>query len=140
MISVIIKFFDKLEDHIRIRLSHWPILYAMVGAVGIILVWKGIWEATGAYPFLFGLPSAILGFVLLLMTGLLVQFFIGDAIILSGITHGKKLAEKTETEVEEEEVSIHHIVIRLKAIEDKLDDFMCKVDKVPTTKKNEAKI
>lgn len=111
----------------------------MVGAVGIILVWKGIWEATEAYPFLFGLPSAILGLVLLLMTGLLVQFFIGDAIILSGMTHEKKLVEKTEEEVEEEEVSIHHIVVRLKAIEDKMDEFMCKSDSEPTKKKTVSK-
>jgi len=128
MIQDIVKFFDKLEDKVRIRLSHWPIVYAMVGAIGIILLWKGIWEAAGVFPVLFGLPSAILGAVILLMTGLLVSFFIGDTIILSGINHEKKLAEKTEVEVREEEVSIHHIVVRLQAIEKKLDNFACAPD------------
>lgn len=126
MIQDIVKFFDKLEDKVRIRLSHWPILYAMIGAIGIILLWKGIWEVAGGFPFLFGLPSAVLGTVILLMTGLLVSFFIGDTIILSGMKREKKLVEKTEEEVESEEVSIHHIVIRLQAIEKKLDSMECK--------------
>lgn len=125
----IIHFFDKLEDRIRIKLSHWPIVYALIGAIGIILVWKGIWEAAAVYPFLFGLPSAILGTIILLMSGLLVSFFIGDTIILSGMKREKKLVEKTEEEVESEELSIKHIVVRLKAIEDKLDTLACKTEK-----------
>lgn len=126
MIRAIVKFFDKLEDKVRARLSRWPIAYALVGAVGIILMWKGVWEMAGNYPILFGFPSVLLGTAILLMTGLLVSFFIGDTIILSGIKREKKLAEKTELEVQSEEVSIHHIVIRLQAIEKKLDDLACK--------------
>lgn len=126
MIEDIVKFFDKLEDKVRARLSRWPIAYALVGAIGIILMWKGIWEAAGGFPFLFGLPSAILGTIILLMTGLLVSFFIGDTIILSGLNREKKLAEKTEIEVQSEELSIKHIVVRLQAIEKKLDDLACK--------------
>lgn len=140
----IINFFDKLEDRVRIKLSHWPILYAMIGAVGIVLVWKGIWEAVAVYPILFGLPSAALGIIILLMTGLMVSFFIGDTIILSGMKREKKLVEKTEEEVEIEELSIHHIVVRLQAIEKKLDDLACKVEspsvpKTPTKKTLAAK-
>lgn len=129
------KFFDKLEDKIRIRLSHWPILYALIGAIGIILMWKGIWEAAAGFPFLFGLPSVILGTVILLMTGLLVSFFIGDTIILSGMKREKKLVEKTEEEVGSEEVSIKNIVVRLQAIEKKLDDLACSPDHNSTKKK-----
>ena len=135
MITEIIKFFDKLEDRIRIRLSHWPILYAFIGAVGIILLWKGIWEWAELYPILFGVGSVVLGTVILLLTGLMVQFFIGDAIILSGMNREKKLVEKTEKEVGEEEVSIHHIVVRLQAIENKLDELVSKPKKVPAKRK-----
>ena len=37
-----------------------------------------------------------------LLTGLFVSFFIGDRIILSGLTHEKKMEEKTESEVRAE--------------------------------------
>ncbi len=134
MIDEIINFFDKLEDKVRIRLSRWPIIYAFIGAVGIVLVWKGVWEVAQLFPSLFGLPSVALGTGILLITGLMVQFFIGDAIILSGMNREKKLVEKTEEEIEEEEVSIHHIVLRLKAIEGKLDELACKAEKTPRKK------
>lgn len=95
----IIRFFDKLEDYVRIRLSHYPILYSLIGAIGIILVWKGVWEMAEAVPNLFGFPSFALGVVILLATGLLVSFFIGDNIIISGFKREKKLVERTEKEM-----------------------------------------
>ena len=134
MIDEIVSFFDKLEDRVRIRLSHWPIIYAFIGAVGIVLVWKGVWEVAQLFPALFGLASVALGTGILLLTGLMVQFFIGDAIILSGMNREKKLAEKTEEEVGEEDVSIRHIASRLKAIENKLDALSTKAEKTPRKK------
>lgn len=83
----------------RIYLSHRPILYAFVGGVGIVLFWKGVWEAAEHFPLLYGWPSAALGLLLILPTGLFVSFFIGDNIILSGYKHQKKLVEKTELEI-----------------------------------------
>lgn len=94
-----VKFFDKLEDFVRINLSHYPILYSLVGAIGIVLVWKGVWEMAEKVPGLFGFPSFALGAIILLVTGLLVSFFIGDNIILSGFRREKKLVEKTEKEI-----------------------------------------
>lgn len=99
MIKKIVTFFDKLEDKIRIRLSHYPILYAMVGAVGIILVWKGVWETAERFPILYGPVSVFLGTAILLLTGLMVSFFIGDTIIISGFKKDKKLVEKTGKEM-----------------------------------------
>jgi hypothetical protein len=46
---------------------------------------------------------------ILLATGLFVSYFIGDAILLSGVKSQKKLADKTEKEVKEEEVSLNEI-------------------------------
>lgn len=122
MVKRIVHFFDKLEDKVRITLSHRPILYAIVGGVGIILFWKGVWEIAEAFPFLYGMGSVILGVSILLMTGLLVSFFIGDSIILSGYNREKKLAEKTEMEVREERNTDECIIEHLEAIERKLDD------------------
>ena len=123
MVKMILGFFDRLEDRIRIRLSHWPILYAFIGAVGIILVWKGVWETAELFPSLYGPPSAVLGAGILLLTGLLVSFFIGDSIIISGFKGEKKLVEKTEKEVSEEQVEMTEVITRLDHIEEELDSL-----------------
>lgn len=99
MLKRIVNFFDKFEDRTRSRLSRKPIVYALVGAVGIILLWKGVWETAELVPALHGPGSILLGAVILLASGLLVSFFIGDNIILSGYKREKKLAERTEHEV-----------------------------------------
>ncbi len=99
MVKHLVRYLDKLEDRVRRWLSHRPILYSLVAAVGIILLWKGIWETAELFPALFGPGSILLGTALLLLTGLLVSFFIGDNIILSGYKGEKKLAERTESEV-----------------------------------------
>lgn len=99
MFKEIVTFFDKLEDKVRARLSRVPIAYAIVGAVGIVLVWKGVWDLADAVPVLWGWGSVALGLVILLMSGLLVSFFIGDSVILSGLRRDKKLAEKSDKEI-----------------------------------------
>lgn len=117
----IIRFFDKVEDDVRGKLSRWPIVYALIGAIGIILLWKGVWETAEYYPVLFGPVSFLVGLILLLLTGLLVSFFIGDSIILSGLTHQKKLVEKTENELRSETINLQMLLERLDSIEKKLE-------------------
>ncbi len=121
MIKKTIRFFDKLEDKIRVALSHRPIFYALIGGVGIVLFWKGVWETAELFPILHGVGSIVLGVVILLMTGLLVSFFIGDSIILSGFNREKKLAEKTEMEVRSEKSTEERILEELKAIEKEIE-------------------
>ena len=94
MFKRIVTYFDKLEDKVRARLSRWPILYSFIGAVGIILMWKGIWEVAECYAILDGFGSLILGTLILLVSGLLVSFYIGDSVILSGLKRDKKFTEK----------------------------------------------
>lgn len=121
MIKEAVRFFDKLEDKIRISLSHRPILYAFIGGIGIVLFWKGVWETASLFPFLHGIGSVILGVVILLLTGLLVSFFIGDSIILSGFKREKKLVEKTEMEVRAEQKMEERILEHLETLEKKLE-------------------
>lgn len=121
MIKKVMYFFDKLEDRVRISLSHHPIPYAIVGGVGVVLFWKGVWETAEFFPILDGPGSITLGVVILLITGLMVSVFIGDSIIISGFNHEKKLAEKTEMEVREEINTEELILERLDTIEEKLD-------------------
>lgn len=114
-------FFDKLEDNVRGRLSHHPLIYSFIGGVGVVLFWKGVWETAEHYPALFGVPSLLIGALIMLPTGLFVSFFIGDNIILSGLKHEKKLAEKTEAELRAETIDLKILIAKLDAIEKKLD-------------------
>lgn len=128
MINRLICFFDKLEDRIRISLSHYPIPYAFIGGVGVILFWRGIWETADLFPW-FSAPLSILtGLIILLLTGLLVSFFIGDSIILSGFKREKKLAEKTESEVRSEKDAMQYVVTELKTIDADLKKLQEKMD------------
>jgi hypothetical protein len=124
-------FFDKLEDKVRARLSRHPILYTFIGGFGIVLFWRGVWHTGdmleaqgGALGYIFSGPgSIILSVVVLLMTGLFVSFFVGDVIILSGLKHEKKMAEKNEVELAKEEVSISHIEQDMLRLESKIKEL-----------------
>jgi hypothetical protein len=130
MLNHITTFFDKLEDRIRIALSHYPITYSIIGGIGIVLFWKGVWETAGIFPVLFGPLSALVGIIVLLLTGLMVSFFVGDSIILSGFNREKKLVEKTETEVRADRDINQRILEKLGAVEEELKDLGEKVDRV----------
>ncbi len=125
------KFFDKLEDHARGKLSRIPIVYGVIGGVALVMFWRGVWHTAdmfeksgGVWSTLFGAPvSMAISTVVLLMTGLFVSFFIGDRIILSGLTHEKKLEEKTESEVRAEGALLLDMYKKLEHIEKELKDI-----------------
>ena len=125
------KFFDKLEDKIRGALSHHPIIYAFIGSVGIVLLWRGIWMIADDFE-LSGVASTILGVLLLMAIGLFVSFFIGDQILLSGIKEEKRIDEKTEDEIRGEAVSLRQIKNDIEEIKNHLRklDKKGKTDKV----------
>jgi len=101
MTNKIINFFDKLEDKVRSKLSHYPIIYALIGGVGIVLFWRGVWYIADDMS-LGSWASIIISIILLLMTGLFVSFFIGHYIIFSGLKQEKKIEEKEEDEIRTE--------------------------------------
>ncbi len=128
MVKAIVGFFDRLEDHVRGLLSHKPIVYAIIGGVSHVLFWRGVWHIADDYG-MGSWTSLIVGIVVLMLTGLIVSAFIGDQIIISGIRNEKKLAEKTEEEVEEEssrllvaQHELREISKRLSVIEKKLGE------------------
>ena len=98
----------------RAALSRHPIVYTLIGAIGIVLFWRGVWMVADAIPFLTGPVSLILSIGILLITGLFVSFFIGGEIIISGLKREKKVFEKAEEEIKTEDE-------RLKGIEAKID-------------------
>jgi mannitol-specific phosphotransferase system IIBC component len=127
----IILFFDHLEDHVRGYFSRAPIGYAILGGVLVVLFWRGVWQTGdileskgGILGFLFYEPVTIIWTILLmLLIGLFVSFFIGDAILISGLKQEKKLTEKTEKEVEQEEAQINRIESKISEIETEISEI-----------------
>ncbi len=127
----LVKFFDKLEDKTRAGLSRSPIAYAIIGGIFVVLFWRAVWETAdmladfGGWLSILFSPgvSLVVSTLGLLMTGLLVSFFISNRIILTGLKHEKKLAEKTEKEVEEEEARIKELHAHVAHIEARLEEL-----------------
>lgn len=127
----IIKFFDKLEDRTRGQLSRVPIFYAVVGGITVVIFWRGVWEIAdylytlgGFWTWLFDpFVSVAFSIVVLLVTGLFVSFFIGDRIIMSGLKHEKKVEEKTEVEVREEEAMLASVHKKLDALSKEISEI-----------------
>lgn len=120
----ILKFFDKLEDKTRAKLSRVPVLYALVGGVGVILFWRGIWHLADEVS-LSAEVSVILGGTILLISGAFVSTFIGSRLIISGLSGEKKLAELTKEEIETEEA-------RMKKLQKSIDEVENKIEKIET--------
>jgi uncharacterized membrane protein len=119
-IKKIVHYFDKLEDRVRAKLSHYPILYAFIGGVGIVLFWRGIWHTADDINLSSGL-SLVLGLFILLMTGVFVYEFIGNRLIISGLIGEKKLSEKETEEIETEETQLRNLQNTLNKLEKKLE-------------------
>jgi low affinity Fe/Cu permease len=120
MTKKILKFFDRLEDKTRSRLSRNPLLYALLGGIGIILFWRGVWHAADELN-LSSISSIIIGVTILLLSGVFVSTFIGNNIIISGIRGDKKLDEKTADEIQAEETEIENLKNSISRLEKKID-------------------
>ena len=120
MIKDVIQFFDKLEKKIRGKLSHYPVVYALIGGIGVILFWRGVWHTADDMS-VSSITSAIIGFIILVVTGVFVSAFIGNRLIISGLVGEKKLSEKEEGELETEETQLKNLQNTLSRLEKKLD-------------------
>lgn len=131
MFKAIFDFFDKFEDKVRGRLSRSPILYTIIGGIAIVLFWRGVWhtadllQARGGFlGFLFYEPiNLLVVVVILLATGLFVSYFIGDTVLISGLRKEKKLHEKTEKDIREEEATLNDIKHEVKELKSEIRDI-----------------
>ncbi|KKP91291.1 MAG: hypothetical protein US04_C0001G0265 [Candidatus Nomurabacteria bacterium GW2011_GWD2_36_14] len=111
-----------IKTMIRHRLSHWPVLYAFIGSIGVVLIWRGVWMIADSMQ-MSGFVSLFLGVFISMSAGLFVSFFVGDSIIISGIKREKRIDEKTESEIKKEEVSLGEIKRDLKEIKEDIEEI-----------------
>ena len=116
------RYLDKLEDRVRSFLSKTPIIYALIGGIGIVLFWRGVWGLSEDLG-LSNLGAIIISLVILLSTGLFVSFFIGDRFIIASLKGEKKIIEKTKDEIIAEESEIRQISRKLDILEQKIDEL-----------------
>lgn len=108
ILNSIHKVFDEIEDKARIKLVHHPIVYAFIGSVGIVSIWRGIWHISDDWG-VSSWGSLIFGILITVLTGLFVSFFIGENIIISGLNREKRIDEKTEEEIHKERMALDEI-------------------------------
>ena len=140
MFNPILRFFDRLEDRVRIALSHRSFLYAFIGGVSHVIFWRGVWHTSdmimhgipwmhdyngnpvsGFWGVVFYEPITIIwSSVIMIMSGLFVATFIGERIILSGLKKEKKVTDRTEDEVRKEEGQISSVNAKLDYVVEEL--------------------
>ena len=117
----ITKIYNHFEINLRHRLSHRPILYAFIGSIGVVLIWRGVWMIADDFN-MSGWVSLFLGVVISIVVGLFVSFFVGDKIIIAGIKNEKRIDEKTEDEIKKEEITLGEIKRDLRDIRDDINE------------------
>lgn len=108
-------------------MSHYPILYAFLGGVGIILFWRGVWHTADDIN-MGSILSLIIGFFILILIGVFVAEFIGNKLIMTGLIGEKKLEEKEEGEIETEETQLKNLQNTLNRLEKKLEHIDEEID------------
>lgn len=122
-------FFDTFEDRTRSWLSRRPKLYAFIAGAAIVILWRAIWhmadilESNGGFIGFLFTPQVTLvtSTIVLLGSGLFVSFFVGDAIIMSGLRKEKKFVDNAQGEMEKEEKELHHMEQVLEKIETEVE-------------------
>lgn len=126
------------ENKIREFLSHYPIIYAFIGATGVVLVWRGIW-LTADDMNISSSASLLAGIIILLVSGLLVYEFIGNRLIISGLVGEEKIIKKEEREIEKEEKEIQTEEAQLKNLQNTLSRLEKKLDHIDDEIENNHK-
>ncbi|MCX6717661.1 MAG: hypothetical protein NTU76_03240 [Candidatus Taylorbacteria bacterium] len=129
--KAITRFFDRLEDKVRARLSHRSIIYGFVGGIATVVFWRGVWHSSdilmdkgGILGWIFYEPNTIIwSSIILLMTGLFVATFIGERIIISGLKQEKKATDKTEEEVKKEDSRIEILSIKIEQLSKNIEEI-----------------
>lgn len=124
----IFSFFDRLEDRTRQALSHHPVPYALIGGVAIVLFWRAVWALADMAPHVNPIWWLVGSVVVMLLTGTFVSFFVGENIIISGLKADKRIDQKTEGELRQEDEHIKHIYELIHEIRNDVKEIKSKLN------------
>jgi hypothetical protein len=123
------KLFNKLEDYVREHLAKYPLFYAFLAGVVVVLFWRGVWNTADILShrndfflwFFYGPNQVVFSTILLLLMGLMVSVFVGEKIIISGLRHEKKFEDRTQEIVEEEVITLKHIQNEIRSLKAEIE-------------------
>ena len=138
-------FLRKAEASLRAKLRKYPPLYALVGGVGIVLFWRGVWYGAD-YLYAFFAPASaaaggislgwpnivdggisfLAGSVLLLSTGLFVSELAGSETVLREEKKEEQVVmqeAKEVKEVEQKSSELLSVEAEIRHIEDELKEI-----------------
>ncbi len=132
---------------IKAWLSHRPILYALIGGIGVVLFWRGVWHTVDYLMLLTqhsiahtsidlttnlwwdGPLSLVVGSFILLSTSAFVFSLIGNEIIISGLQAEKRQLAKTGSIMHSESQEIDELRQAFANISSKLEHLERDVNK-----------
>ena len=130
IINSVVGYFDKLEDRVRMRISRYPIFFALIGGFAIVEFWRGVWQLSDyvLFKWLGLLPtevwsnviSIVVGTTIILITGLYVSLFISDGVLVSGIKRDRKEFEKEIEKIKKDETNLVSHVAEIKMTNEKV--------------------
>ncbi len=137
----------RFSSQIKTWLSHHPLLYALIGGVGVVLFWRGVWhfmdylmllaQSSTAHTSIDltanlwwdGPLSLVIGSFILLSTSAFVFSLIGNEIIISGLQAEKRQLAKTGGIIHSESQEIDELRQAFSNISTKLQHLECAVNK-----------
>jgi hypothetical protein len=128
----ITNLFLGIEHNAREFFERFPYIQAFTTGVGVVLFWRGIWGYMDKVK-LDSILSIVLGSILLIITGLFLHTFVGNAIIIKHVETDqrtdiitKREMFKVEAEVHEEEITLSELSESIKNLEEKIDKLFHK--------------
>lgn len=137
----------RITNKIKAWLSHHPLLYALLGGVGVVLFWRGVWH-TVDYIMLLAQASAThtsislvtnlwwdgplslaLGSFILLSTSAFVFSLIGNEIIITGLQSERRQLAKTSGVIHNESKEIDELRQAFANVSTKLEHLKRDVNK-----------
>jgi hypothetical protein len=105
-----------IENSARKFFERFPFTHALLAGIGVVLFWRGVWESSDLIM-IDPVASFLLGIAIMGGTGLFIQTFVGNTIII------KKVEKEINKEIEKEETTLKELSIKIDELNKKIDSL-----------------